>query len=273
MAMPTDLIFVRHGHSEGNRLLESFKNGNRDALGQDFREIPGHRWRLTDEGREQAEITGDWIGANISERFDRYFCSPFVRTRETAAYLGLPDAEWRIDQRLRERDWGEINSVPHSEHAALYPRNAQIQKIDALYWRPPGGESIADVGLRVRDLLDTFHRECAGQTVIVVTHGEFMSAARARLGYLSDEEWVQGDSDPSQKLFNTHVLHYSRRNPQTGEIEKYANWQRSICPWKEETDTGWTRVVRRRYTNEELLVQIAAFEPLVTCETNDLPVS
>ena len=142
MAMPNDLVIVRHGHSEGNLAIGKSKKGDHSMLTSEFRETPGHRWRLTDEGREQAKETGDWIKKNIGDKFDRYYASPFVRTRETAALLGLPDAEWRLDQRLRERDWGEINSVPANEHMSSYPQNALIKKMDALYWRPPAGESI-----------------------------------------------------------------------------------------------------------------------------------
>lgn len=153
MTMPLNLIFVRHGHSEANEAMGQAKKGDNRLLTPDFREIPGHRWRLTEKGREQARIAGDWIRANMATRFDRYYASPFVRTMETAAHLELPNTEWRLDQRLRERDWGEINSVPPPEHQTRYPQNALIKKIDALYWRPPAGESIADVRLRVRKFL------------------------------------------------------------------------------------------------------------------------
>lgn len=262
MAMPNDLVLVRHGHSEGNLILGNSKKGDDSLLTDEVRETPGHRWRLTPEGRIQAQMAGKWIIDNISTSFDRYYASPFVRTRETAGLLGLPDAEWRLDQRLRERDWGEINSVPQSQHQKEYPNNALVKKIDSLYWRPPAGESIADVRLRVRNLFDTLHRECDGKSVIVVTHGEFMSAARAGLEYLSDEEWVRRDTDPAYKLFNTHILHYSRRDPNTGEAGKYVSWMRSICTNKG-IDSGWTPLKRQRFSNEELFDQVANVASIV----------
>lgn len=264
MAMPNDLVIVRHGHSEGNLVMGNVKKGDDSFLTAEFREVPGHRWRLTSEGREQARAAGEWIRQHIDKRFDRYYASPFVRTMETAALLDLTQAEWRLDQRLRERDWGEINSVPPGEHRSLYPQNALIKKIDALYWRPPAGESIADVRLRVRSFFDTMHRECEGQTVIVVTHGEFMSAARASLEYMSDSDWVAADSDRAFKIHNTHIYHYSRRDPETGEIGKYTNWRRSVCPLRDNTDSGWTRIVRKRFSNEELLEQVNAIEPIIS---------
>ena len=263
MAMPIDLVIVRHGHSEGNLVIDEAKKGNDGLFTPDFRERPGHRWRLTPEGREQAATAGKWIINNLSARFDRYYASPYIRTQETAARLSLPDTEWRLDQRLRERDWGEIGSMPRPEQKSRYPQNAFIKEIDALYWRPPGGESIADVRLRVRNFFDTLHRECEGQSVLVVTHGEFMSAARASLEYLSDEEWLQRDDDKSHKILNTHVYHYSRRDPATTEVGKYLSWRRSICPFKLETDSGWLSINRRRFTNDELLHNVNGIQPLV----------
>lgn len=260
MTMPIDLIFVRHGHSEANEVLGRAKKGDDSLLTQDFRETPGHRWRLPEKGREQARIAGDWLRANFSEPFDRYYASPFVRTMETAARLALPNAEWRLDQRLRERDWGEINSVPPPEHKSMYPQNALIKKIDALYWRPPAGESIADVRLRVRSFFDTLHRECELQSVIVVTHGEFMSAARAALEYMSDEDWIHADDNPAFKIENTHIYHYSRRDPVTKEAGKYLTWRRDVCPYKS-MDSGWTEITRNGYSNDELLEQVEILRP------------
>lgn len=261
MAMPNDLVIVRHGHSEGNLAIGKSKKGDHSMLTPEFRETPGHRWRLTEKGREQASQAGDWVRANIGDSFDRYYASPFVRTRETAALLGLPEAEWRLDQRLRERDWGDISLVPQTEHAENYPRNALVKRIDALYWRPPAGESIADVRLRVRNFFDTLHRECESMSVIVVTHGEFMSAARAGLEYLSDEEWVRRDVDSAYKLHNCHILHYTRRDRGSGGPGKYMSWTRSVCASKE-IDSGWTPIQRKRFSNEELLDQIERVGPI-----------
>jgi len=259
--MPNELVLVRHGHSEGNFVVDKSKQGDDSFYTPDFRERPGHRWRLTAEGRKQAQNTGAWILENIGGKFDRYYVSPYVRTRETAALLGLPGAEWRIDQRLRERDWGEIGSMPRAEFKSAYPQSYFIKEIDALFWRPPGGESIADVRLRVRNLFDTLHRECSGQRIIIVTHGEFMWSARAELEYMTDEEWVLSDKDSSQKIHNSQIIHYTRNNFQSGETEKYIGWLRSICPWKG-IDTKWLPIKRKRFSNEELLEQVSKIEPV-----------
>jgi len=267
MAMPNELGFVRHGHSEGNLAVDLGKKGDDSLFTPGFRETPGHQWRLTEEGCEQARTTGKWIRSEIGEQFDRYYVSPFVRTRETAALLGLRDAEWRVDQRLRERDWGEIGSMPRGEFKARYSQSAFLKKIDALYWRPPSGESIADVRLRVRSFFDTLHRECDGLRVLVVTHGEFMSAARAALEYMSDEEWMFADGDPDQKIRNGHVYHYSRFDPETRSPGKYLSWIRKVCPWRDEGESPWKKIMRKRFSNSELLEQVSGIGPIIRTPT------
>jgi broad specificity phosphatase PhoE len=36
-------------------------------------------YKLTDHGREQAKITGEWIKQNIAASFDGYFSSNYLR--------------------------------------------------------------------------------------------------------------------------------------------------------------------------------------------------
>lgn len=268
MAMPNHLVIVRHGHSEGNLVVEYARQGDDSFYTPDFRERPGHRWRLTENGRKQASVSGRWISENIGSEFDRYYVSPYVRTRETAAFLNLPNAEWRIDQRLRERDWGDIGSMPLAEFKENFPYNAFTKQIDALYWRPPGGESIADVRLRVRNFLDTLHRECEGKRVLVVTHGEFMWAARAEFEYLTDEQWILADKNPEQKIHNTQVIHYSRINPESDSQEKYLSWVKSVCPWMETTNNLWNQIERKKFSNKDLLEQVNEIKPIVETESN-----
>lgn len=264
MSLPNELVLVRHGHSEGNLAFESSKAGDHSLFTQEFREKPGSRWRLTTEGRNQAKTAGKWISENISKKFDKYYVSPYARTRETAGLLGLTDAQWLMSQRLRERDWGDITSMPTQESITHYPLNALVRQTDKLYWRPPGGESIADVRLRVRDLLGTLFRECDGQRVVVVTHGEFIIAARAELEYITDEQWIASTLNPSHKIYNAQVIHYTRLNPNTGETIPYFGWVRSVCPWMDGVDTGWEPIERIKYSNEDLLEQVDDIRPITS---------
>jgi broad specificity phosphatase PhoE len=37
------------------------------------------RFRLTDKGREQAKVAGEYIRKNIATSFDKYYSSEFIR--------------------------------------------------------------------------------------------------------------------------------------------------------------------------------------------------
>ena len=90
--------------------------------------------------------------------------------------------------------------------------------LDPLYWRPPGGESICDVAEnRVRNFLETLHRECSDQTVLAVTHGEFIRATRIVLERIDDETFTRWETDPAQYTHNCAVFHYTRVVPD-GEV-------------------------------------------------------
>ena len=162
MSMPNNLVLVRHGQSAGNIVVDMEKNGDLSAFTDTYITTPGHQWRLSDLGRQQAPTAGAFIRETM-EPFDKFFCSPFVRAKETAGWLGLPDAKWRKNRALRERDWGDIGCLPRTEFEARaeYEMNAKMKQLDPLYWVPPGGESIAHFAEnRVRNVCDTLHREC-----------------------------------------------------------------------------------------------------------------
>lgn len=266
--MPTNLVLVRHGESDGNVAVESAKNGDTRYYTDKFMTIPGHQWRLSPKGVMQAKTTGAWIQENMPD-FDRYIVSPFVRTRETAALLGLKDAQWRMNREVREREWGDIDSMLKSVFQSRFPDNYVTHKKSPLYWCPPGGESIADVaGSRVHNLLTTLHRECSDQNVIVVSHGEFMWATRIVLQRWSDEEYLLRDADKSQKIHNAQVIHFTRVNPDTGETADKMKWVRIVSPaqkngeWVME-EKDWEFFDPQPLSNEELYESIAHFENAV----------
>jgi len=264
MSMPKNLILVRHGQSESNLRQESFKNDDFRLNTEEFMTVPDRSWRLTDTGREQASCAGEWISKEFSSGIDRYFVSPFTRTRETAACLNLSDPRWEENRVIRERSWGEIDSIPLKQFAEEYPQNAILKKKDPLYWTPPAGESIASVAdNRVRNLLSTLHRENEEENVLLVTHGEFMWAMRLILERWSDEEYLMKDSDPQEKIYNCTVFHYSRVNPVTNEVSRKLNWVRKSYPkFNNETnsfvmeESDWIEFDTPYLSNSDLLERV-----------------
>jgi len=108
--LPENLVLVRHGESEFNKLVHELRRTNRDfnSLDPSILNKTGSKWRLTDLGLEQAKVAGDYIRNNMKIKFDGFFVSDYVRAKETAAALQLKNASWKVEPYLRERDWGML---------------------------------------------------------------------------------------------------------------------------------------------------------------------
>jgi len=231
MTLPIDFIIIRHGQSEAN----SRQQDPRDEVCGDF--TP-----LTQRGIEQARVTGDWLRNTGLTRFDRYYTSPYVRARQTAALLGLEDT-WSIDARLRERNPGtasqDVNGVRQHKW----------------YGRPYNGEALAtDVRRRFESIMDTVQQEASARRIIAVAHGKFMTVARFVLEHMTVEEWLE--KDQQELIENCQILHYSRRHPETGAVALDMCWMRSICPWDcahSWHNEQWVALYQRTLNEEEWL--------------------
>lgn len=264
--MPVNLVFVRHGQTEGNVARELSKQGDPSLWTPEFRQRPPRLWRLTDRGIDQAKAAGKWIRANIGTHFDRYITSEYPRAKETAGHLGLPDAEWEEEFYLRERQWGPMESMPEGERQEKYKVELEKRKEDSFFWRPPHGESQAEVCERVDWVLYNLHRQNTGGSAIVVCHEDVMWAVVARLERLSQERWqaLRSSDDPRDRIHNGQVLHYARKDPLTGRTSSDYDWVRSVNPY----DTGlsrneWVKIERPTYSNDELLSRVEAFPRLI----------
>jgi broad specificity phosphatase PhoE len=270
MALPLHLILIRHGESEGNIALNAAKQGSLRHYTEEFMNRPGRQWPLSPTGVEQAQVAGQWLQQQLPELIKehlsaaRYYVSPLVRTKQTAGNLGLTlndySVEWRLNRSLRERDWGDIELLPKSTYREKYPDSAHKETLDPLYWRPPGGESIADVAEnRVRNFLDTLHRECSEAVIVAVTHGEFIRATHLTLTRANDEEYSAWEKDDAMRIHNCEIFHYSRVNPYNRTVAERITYLRRYAPV--ETPTGWTMKEKTSWekigynfpSNEELL--------------------
>lgn len=152
------LYVVRHGrtaHNAAHRLL-----GRTDLS-------------LDDEGRRQAAAAADALAAVVASDA-RIVCSPLKRTRETAAVVaGALGAGVAVDDRWIELDYGELEGVPVADVPAEV---WEAWRADPAF-RPPGGESLADVEARVVAACGDLADEAASRDVIVVTHVSPIKAA------------------------------------------------------------------------------------------------
>lgn len=270
MGMPMDLYVVRHGESEQNTIVQAGKKGDYSLFTQETVTVPDRDWRLTATGRQQADCIGKWI-VTQQPLFDKYVCSPFIRTRETAAIMSLPKARWLENRVVRERSWGEISTRTTEDFKKTYPHNWEFKQSDPLYWRPPAGESIADVAEnRVHNLLTNLSKTAEAQSVIVVTHGDFMNSLRLVMEDLSDEEFLRREDSKEWKISNCTCFHYSRRDPVTGRTSKRMSWVQEATPvlndngrWEVHTKP-WRSFDRKTLTNGDLVDAVHDYAPHIT---------
>lgn len=137
------IILLRHGRTEANAqgLLQGRIDPGLDAL-----------------GRRQAQAAAAAIGP-----VDRVIASPLIRAQETAAALGQPV---ETDQRFIELDYGDWEGTPVRDVAPA-TWNEWREDLD---FRPPNGETLNELGRRVRAALEELALEAVKQTVVVVSH-------------------------------------------------------------------------------------------------------
>jgi broad specificity phosphatase PhoE len=261
--LPVELILVRHGQSEGNVANRASRNRDNGFFTPEFRERHSRTFRLTDKGIEQAEAAGEWIRANIPQPLDRFYVSDYIRAKETAAHLHLPHALWRQEFHLRERDKALMDNVPDDEQKQLFQQEVKQYEIDPFFSYPAGGgESIAGLCLRVRAImLGHWARDWSSARVVCVSHGHVMRAFQLELEGFSHDDFIRLDASEelAEKIRNCQILWYSRHDPDTHELTPHYVARRSVCPWDPQGDYGWTRIKRKKFTDEELLAEVGRY--------------
>ena len=258
MTLPIDLVLVRHGQSEGNAAKRLSEKGDHSAFTEEFRKRHTSSFRLTELGRAQAERAGTWLRGEFlpGPGFDRYVVSEYTRAMQTAGLLGLPCAEWLCDFYLSERDWGELDAYPEDERREKFGDVLRRREVEPFFWRPPNGESFAELCLRIDRVLNTLHRECGDKRVLIVCHGEVMRAFQVRIEHMSQVRFkaLAFSERHEDRIYNCQVLHYTRRNPENGKLAPYAGWVRTIRPTENPVwITTWRKIERPRYSNQALL--------------------
>ena len=129
-------LVVRHGEAESN--VKKILSSNPKAVNH-----------LTENGREHAVVAAK----NLDDRkIDRIYCSPFMRTRETAEIIaekiGYPKDKIIYDERLHEIYGGILDGKPDSEYQAFF--GSRFEK----FWKTPeGGENYTMVKNRMTQFL------------------------------------------------------------------------------------------------------------------------
>lgn len=271
---PMLIVAVRHGESEGNWAHEMERRGDSSALRMLQERRHETNYRLTDFGRLQLQKTGEWLRREFSRGFDRYFCSDTVRGRESAANLGLPNAEWQPLSLLRERDSREFQSLTVKQREELIAKLAGAA-LESAYYFHPFGEAPADlIDQRVSVMLERVSGRDLG-AVLWVGHGEWLRALNSRLRHWTKDEWQKAymDDTPRGSILNGAVHIYTRINPECqSEMLPYLGWYKSYCPWRPDhpSNTDWIKINHLTFSNEALKASVECVEQLINPELPDV---
>ncbi|HLL68908.1 MAG TPA: histidine phosphatase family protein [Micromonosporaceae bacterium] len=230
---------VRHGESTGNVAATAA-----ETTGVELIDIPERDADvpLSETGREQAGAVGRWLAAQPgSRRPDVVVVSPYLRTAQTAELaVGEAGIATVRDERLRDRELGILDLLTgHGVRTRLPEEAARRQRLGKFYYRPPGGESWADVALRLRSLLGDLRRDHADGRVLLVGHeaivfllrylieglteGDLMTIARENaIANCSITTWQRGpDGQLANVDFNRidHLQAQGAEPTQEGEVD------------------------------------------------------
>lgn len=207
----TELWLVRHGESVGNVAATRAQREGLEIIPLEPRDadVP-----LSPVGVRQAQALGTWF-AEHRELIDVCWVSPYARARETLAIasgeasVSVPIV---VDERLRDRELGILDLLTRAGVQRLHPEEAARRRhLGKFYHRPPGGESWADVALRLRsflrDALPGPRPENAGPggRALVVAHDAVVMLLLYVLLPLSEDELL--DFAASNTVENASVTH------------------------------------------------------------------
>jgi broad specificity phosphatase PhoE len=160
------LILVRHGRTAlnaGGRLLGRL-DPPLDELG----------------GSQAAQLAAALVGIGNG----RVVTSPLLRARQTAAAIAEAlGGDVDVDERWIELDYGDFDGVAMSD----VPTEVWASWRADPSFRPPGGETLIELGERVRTALAELEHEVTTRDVVVVSHVSPIKAAVASVLGVGDE--------------------------------------------------------------------------------------
>jgi broad specificity phosphatase PhoE len=188
------LILARHGRTTAN--------AQRLLLGR--MDLP-----LDEVGLLQAAAVGGALGQTKPVRV---IASPLGRALETARAIAdaCGVAQVETDERWIEVDYGDFDGEPLAD----VPGEVWQHWRSNTGWTPPNGESLADVGVRVRAACEELAAAAADGDVVVVSHVSPIKAAVA---------WAIGTGDDAAWRLFCDVASISRVRT-TGDLPTLVSW-------------------------------------------------
>jgi len=136
-----------------------------------------------------------WLAARLPAEA-QWVVTPLSRTHATAAAIfaadaGLAPRPLAVEEHLREQTLGEWQGLPHDEAARRMIHPAHPFWPHGADERPPGGESLADVVLRVGAVMERLAETHHGKDVVIVAHGGSIRGAIAHATGITPHQVLQ----------------------------------------------------------------------------------
>ena len=187
----SNLVLVRHGQSEWNE--KNLFTGWRDP-------------ELTQKGAQEARNAGrELLGQEYV--FDVMYTSALRRAQETGRIIleemGLTDIVTVRDQRLNERDYGDLSGLNKDDARERWGED-QVH-----VWRrsydtpPPGAESHKDTANRVLPYFEEviLPNLVAGKNILVAAHGNSLRALIMKIESISPLEIVKLEIETGNPIY------------------------------------------------------------------------
>ena len=222
---PLSLTVTRHGQSTANAAFAAAEAAGALDTGITCRDAD---LSLTTLGRAQATALGRWLASRADGPLPHsVWVSPYLRAQETAELVlieldraGLPLPDVRTDERLRDRELGILEMVTKAAIELHHPGEAaRRRRIGELRWRPPGGESLADVALRLRSLLRDLYETEASRRVLLVAHDAVVVMLRHILDDLDEEAYLALEREGA--VGNASITRWSRTSSGQLKLDCY----------------------------------------------------
>lgn len=212
-----ELVLVRHGESTANVARERAELDGAERIAV---AAPDTAVGLSELGRHQSLALGYWLAEQSDPAVDAIWCSPYARARQTAdraLATAQLDLRVRADERLRDKELGILDTLTSIGIRKNFPEEAERRHwLGKFYYRAPGGESWADVALRVRSVLtDIVH--CGAERPVIVCHDAVIMLFRYICEGL-DESTVL-DIARQDPVGNTSVTRLAQHGPHWTLVE------------------------------------------------------
>ncbi|MGK5440438.1 histidine phosphatase family protein [Micromonospora sp. URMC 105] len=189
-----ELTLIRHGQSLAN---VAFADAHARGLAEHGLTGRDADIELSPLGWEQATRLGHWLAAlPVHRRPEVVVCSPYVRARqtwsraaETAAQLGVEYPTAAVDHRLCDRLMGDLELLDPAMITQRFPLEAARLAAEGEFsYRPPGGESFADIARRLAAVLTELNTQHASRRVLLVAHDAVIVVMRHLIEHLGFDE-------------------------------------------------------------------------------------